>query len=231
MNSGRWTLAAAMVLLATWACDSPTIPIPRDARAYDFRVQVLDSTGANTDRTFHWKTGSTVFIHIPATASTGRPPLDEALRHAISAWAGSAILNELRIETTEDPAKAHAVLAWADDEPILSSTLDCAGPTTGAASTRGCFNEDRTGLVAWGLRDGRDSRVLFSVTVRYTIAMDDLRLRRLVAHEVGHVLGILNHSPNADDLMWPGVLVTDVPSPADRLTLRTLYQTRSDLNF
>jgi predicted Zn-dependent protease len=102
---------------------------------------------------------------------------------------------------------------------------------TGAASTVGCLNETADSLRTWRRRDGGPSQVLFSVFVKVRPDLDDELLERVVAHEAGHVLGILAHSLDARDLMWAGDLSSASPSGADRQTLRSLYQAPVDLSY
>jgi len=214
-------------LLALAACDAPVVPL--DIPPYEFRLPASAPDGSAVLRTFHWGPGVTVPVLV-AGEVPGRPDLRRALERAVVVWDRAAIFGEARLRITDAPSQAYAVLEWDDAEPILTAPVACVGPSTGSASTRGCLTPDGEGLEVWPLRDGTPSRVLFRVHVRMAPGMDELRLGRLVAHEMGHVLGILNHSTDPTDLMWPGSLSTGDPSPADRVTLRTLYRTPRTLD-
>jgi hypothetical protein len=49
-------------------------------------------------------------------------------------------------------------------------------------------------------------------------------MARVAAHELGHTLGILTHSPANTDLMW-GTPTTATPTNRDRNTAQVLYHT------
>jgi predicted Zn-dependent protease len=69
--------------------------------------------------------------------------------------------------------------------------------------------------------------VKFIVTIRSQATLDAESVKRLVAHELGHVLGIAQHSKRQTDLLYPGPITRSEPSPADRATLQVLYHTRA----
>ncbi len=222
-------LVLAPGLLLAAGCDAPAVPVVPGP--YDFRLQVTLPDGTAQDRVFHWPRGATVPVYIPRSDVAGRPPLRPALARAVELWNRTAVFGEVTLEETDDLSRARAVLAWEDIEPVLSTPVSCVGPTTGAASTRGCLSADVTRLEAWPRRDGGPSRVLFRVEVRPVFGIDEALLARLVAHEIGHVLGILRHSPDLEDLMSGGQFSTDRPTARDRATLRSLYQTPVDMGF
>jgi predicted Zn-dependent protease len=71
--------------------------------------------------------------------------------------------------------------------------------------------------------------IKYLVTVRSQTVLNPESVRRLVAHELGHVLGIAQHSPRAADLLHATNIATAEPSPADRATLHVLYQSPADI--
>ena len=219
-------LAVAVVAACSLAaCESPSVPF--HPGQYDYRLFVA---GAGA-RTFHWGRGTEVPIFVNPDNGQSRASLDRALDAAAGIWTRAATFGEVRVRRTTSLDDAVAVLQWKDAEPVLSTPPDCSGASTGAAFTRGCINPSADSLRTWLRRDGGDSRVLFSVFVEQRPDLDDALLELLVVHEVGHVLGILNHSNDRGDLMWGGVLEVDAPSGADRQTLRTLYQASVDLAY
>ena len=54
--------------------------------------------------------------------------------------------------------------------------------------------------------------------------VEDQRARRVVVHELGHTIGLLQESPAPEDVMYPTVQVA-VPSGRDRQTVQVLYHT------
>ena len=153
--------------------------------------------------------------------------LRQAFRRAARAWRAAAVFGEVRLREAADTDEAQAVLRWHDAPGVLSTPADCVGPVTGAASTLGCLNHTRDALRSWPRRDGEVSQVFFRVVIRRTD--DQELLDRLVIHEMGHVLGILSHSPDPSDIMWAGPDLPPAPSARDRSTLRSLYMTPVDL--
>ena len=219
------TLRMALVgaALAT-ACDSAIIPaLPGP---YDFRLAVYGTDGRARPRTFHWDRGAVVPVYVVHEQS-GAGDLRPAFRRAARAWRSAAVFGEVRLRETTDLGEARAVLRWHDAAGVLSTPMTCVGPVTGAASTLGCLNDPRDALRTWPRRDGEPSQVTYRVVIRRTD--DQELLDRLVIHEMGHVLGILSHSPDPSDIMWAGPDLPPAPTARDRSTLRSLYMTPVDL--
>ena len=68
------------------------------------------------------------------------------------------------------------------------------------------------------------------VSVRHAFAGTEESLRSVVAHELGHVVGIGGHSPEPSDLMYAAPTVL-VPTERDARTLRTVLHLPSELRF
>lgn len=212
------------------ACETPTVPLEVDP--YDFRLQVPAGMGQTSDvKTFHWPKGSSVDVILVGEALPNRPSLRTAFESAVRIWGVAAVFGEVALRETTDPGRALVILTWDDAEPRYSTPASCTGPTTGAAATRGCLTDDGQSLRVWARRDGGGSRALFRVTINRSLVVDAEFLQILVAHEMGHALGILSHSPDSGDLMWGGPLDAPDLSEADRVTLRSLYQAEVDLGI
>ena len=219
---GRSRVPVLAVVLLVLACDAPTIPaLPGP---YDFRLAVSDAEGRTHVRTFHWERGGVVPVFLGEGSDGSLRP---AFERAVQAWRTAAVFGEVRARETTDLDEARAVLLWDNAPGVLSTPAGCVGPVTGAASTLGCLNHSRDALRSWPRRDGETSRVVFRVVIRRT--PDQQLLDGLVMHEMGHVLGILAHSPDRSDIMWAGPSLPPAPSARDRSTLRSLYQTPVDL--
>lgn len=231
-------------------CETPTVPLSlrEEDLPYNFRLRlpVAGPDAAGTDTlTFHWGRGSTVPVFIVESSGGGRPALGPAFRHAAEVWNAAALFGEVRLRETAELSRARVVLGWSDGERVVEVPEGCVGPTMGgAASTQGCIVEGRDAearpvkrLQVWPRVDGEASQVgiLVSVVPRPDVVGNvhadtaAARVRRLVTHEMGHALGILDHSPNPRDLMWSGLMLSDTLTRADRVTLRTLYQARRDV--
>ncbi|MBI4520647.1 MAG: matrixin family metalloprotease [Gemmatimonadetes bacterium] len=238
------------------ACEAPALPLGPDAADLPYEFRLIRSArtpevGTGDTLVFHWGPGAavSVFVSEPADASpraslrvreapdAARPSLKKALQHAATLWNAAAVFGEVRLLEAVDPSAARAVLAWADLPTLVRAPEGCTGPlTTGATSTQGCLAETPNGgagstkrLDTWTRVDGGPSQIRLLITVSAREGLDEVSLRRLVSHELGHALGILNHSRHPGDLMWSGVIASDTLTRADRATLRTLYQARRDV--
>lgn len=222
-NGSMWRVAVLGAVLVT-ACDGATVPaLPGP---YDFRLAIYGADGRARQRTFHWDRGAVVPVYVDDEPA-GAGALSQAFRRAVREWRSAAVFGEVRLRETTDLGEARAVLRWHDSRGVLSTPMTCLGPVTGAASTLGCLNDPRDALRTWPRRDGEPSQVIYRVVIRRT---DDRELLdRLVIHEMGHVLGILSHSPDPSDIMWAGPDLPSAPTARDRSTLRSLYQTPVDL--
>src|SRR5690606_41904323 len=71
------------------------------------------------------------------------------------------------------------------------------------------------------------SSIRMVVTVLPTLSAS-YDINALVAHELGHVLGLARHSPNSQDVMYPGP-DRATPGPRDVAAVRTLYHTQAEI--
>lgn len=211
------------------ACDSPAAPV--DPLAYDFTLDV----GAGV--VYRWPIGSTIRLYV---TSAGDPERDALLAAAVDSaaadWEAGLDFGTIDFVRVDEPAEADVVVRWSDVPPAVR-TDRCEPEVEGSAATTFCPTPDHARLEPFPPldaapdRDGGDgdARVRMIVTILAEEAVGTPRVRQLVAHELGHVLGIGGHSPDPDDLMWGGTLSTDRPSPADRATVRRLYRTAPSL--
>lgn len=213
-------IIAAAALLS--ACDSATVPERLLSEVYEYRL----STPA--PRVLRWPLGTTVRVFVAADSDPARTMLlENALDHAVDAWNSAALYGEVQLQQATDIATADAVLLFSSTAPPVDLS-NC--PRQGAlAITTFCLNlQDPARLAVLPLLTGGNGQVKFLVTIAAGVN-DTEQLRRLVAHELGHVLGIAQHSPNSADLMYGNTLTTAFPSVADRATLQLLYHTRPDI--
>ncbi len=213
----------AMIALVA-ACDSPSVPERLLTEVYDYRLR------ANGPKVLRWPIGTTVRVYVAADADPARTAaLESALENGANAWNAAALYGQVRLEQTTDLANADAVLVFsATLAPV--ETSNCS-PSPGAAATTLCLDpQDPTRLRVFPIRNGGGGNVKFVVTIRTQNPLDIEGVRRLVAHELGHVLGIAQHSSRPTDLMFPETNLTRAePSPADRATLHVLYHSRPDI--
>lgn len=206
----------------TAACDSPTVPERFLRDVYDFRLLTP------TPQIMRWPIGTTVSVFVTPDTSTARTAfLRDAVTHAARVWNDAALYGEVQIAQTDDIGNADVVVQYTP----ATSPVELANcpPGGGMAYTTFCLTTDREHLTSFPLTGGGPSRVKFVVTVRASAAPDAASVRRLVTHELGHVLGIAQHSPRETDLMHASASNRDAPSPADRATLQVLYHTLPDI--
>jgi Tfp pilus assembly protein PilF len=153
-----------------------------------------------------------VFVD-PGTHVVGcKPTYDQYITQAFDQWA-SASGNRLAWTRVSNREQADIVCSWSDDLQFIGASED-AGQTD-MASEPG--------------PDG--SRIIRHVKVAVlTISADgkplgEQEIKRTCLHEVGHALGLKDHSPNGGDVMF----FSDAPSTApnlssrDRATIARLY--------
>ena len=212
-------LIAAITLLS--ACDSATVPERSLNEVYEYRL----STPA--PRVLRWPVGTSVRVWVAADADQSRTTLlENAFAQAADAWNSAALYGEVELQKTDEIGNADAVLLFSSTPPPVDLS-NC--PRQGAlAITTFCLDvQNPNRLAVLPLLSG-GGRVRFLVTVA-SVVNDAEQVRRLVAHELGHVLGMARHSPRPTDLMYGNTLTTAVPSVADRATLQLLYHTRPDI--
>jgi predicted Zn-dependent protease len=212
-------LAASGVVAA---CDSATVPERESAEVYDFRLLT------NPPSVLRWPTGSTVRIYAHQGSDVARADeLNDALRHAVRAWNESVRFGEYRVVVSNILEAADAVVMWSTDVAPVE-TANCI-PSGGRAFTTFCLDESGERLEPFPIPGMNSSSVRFLVTVRTSETGDAAHVRSLVTHEIGHVLGIAQHSPNVADLMYDGQLLRDAPNVRDRATIQVLYHATADI--
>lgn len=194
------------------------------ARPYDYALR--------TRQVVHWPVGSSIRVWADPGDGPRAGMLADALAGAARGWNRAATRGEYRIAPVGRVAQADVVVTWSDAAWPVDAAR-CPARADGSAVTAFCASRREPGrLTAFpAVADARSPRggVRMLVVVRATLAADPSHTERVLAHELGHVLGIGAHSSDPADLMWGGRLRTAAPSPADRATVRALYRARADL--
>lgn len=210
--------AVLALLLQLSGCDSPTVVRPASA---------FDPTELTGGLLYRWSTGARVRVFVEPASG---PPLSvaAAVLRATQAWNALPQSREFTLEvaTTRDAADI-IVYERSQAQPVLSGS--CAFAPSGAIGY--------TYFCAAGARAER-LRVLgsLSATVSVVIRVDmaatasQTALDALVAHEIGHAIGIGGHSPQAADVMSPRP-VTPIPTDRDARTLRNLLGRAADVTL
>jgi predicted Zn-dependent protease len=211
----RVLLLSALALLA--ACHEGVGPgacFEPNARPYNF-----DFAG-DTNLVFHWPS-SYMPVRVYAEPTADLPANVQA---AMQLWVAAFRCNELSLTTATDSTHADIIVR----NPLSLPAALRTGHVMHADSVGACqgvthFDLDSAGTgLAGPLRSyvapfpGADSA---SAAACYHF---------VTAHELGHALGILSHSPDAADLMYAAPFHRAL-TEADRYTIQLLYHTPSKL--
>jgi hypothetical protein len=198
MKRGIPLLAAALA-----ACGDPLIPAR--APAYPF------ADGLTGD-VFHWPAD-----RLPVRYWVDpRGALPRLTRAALADWEAQFLYGELRGVLVADSLDADVLVVWGgtvpNDVPPDPGTpvVACNGVTQ--------YTVDSTNTLSDYIR------AEINVQGGFTDAQVAACVARTTTHEVGHTIGILNHSPDPADLMNSTPTVP-APSDGDRRTVEVLYHT------
>ena len=208
-------VAAFAGALALVACKDPAVPDRPGAFAFADTAII----GVDTSVTlFRWPTG-----RLPVRFwADPRGNMRFLVERAVAVWQDQFLYGELRGVVVSDSTAADVLVQWADSVPpdVPPDTTPrpnaCGGVTT--------FDYDSTGFALAG-------PVHVSLTVLTggspaTPAQVQACMRRLTIHELGHSLGLLRHSPFAEDIMY-GAPIVNYPSRFDRRSVEVLYHSQS----
>jgi hypothetical protein len=209
--------ALCLAALTTASCDAPSVNGP--TFGYDPSISYAVN-GVDYSFLYHWPLGTAVRVYVdPAQQPTGWD-LAAAVDAAGPLWLTQLYYREETIRRVSSPADADVVVHYDAAPPVDLPPADCTLPFVQAAGiTVLCPTADYAALQILPLADGGGGRVKMDVTIVPSRIADAAQLRRVVAHEIGHVLGIGAHSSDRADLMFP-VPQVDAPSAADGQTLR-----------
>jgi predicted Zn-dependent protease len=191
-----------VLLAGLVACTEPAAP-PR-ADSYPF-----DDAGA----VFHWPAA-----RLPVRFwADRRGNMGDLMRSAIAVWEGQLLYGEFHGVLVDDSSRADVIALWSGTVPTDAPpdtgppVLACSGAATNAAAV---------------FADSSDVVLYIDLEIRgaFTDAQIAACMRRVAIHEVAHTLGILTHSPDANDIMHGNVLVA-APSDRDRQTMEVLHHT------
>jgi predicted Zn-dependent protease len=152
----------------------------------------------------------------------------------LQAWEAQFLYGEFKATLVSDSTAADVIVIWEDSIPpvVPPDTVGALGACDGVTqyvvdSTAAMSASDSTGTNAGlppPLTMTEPIRVQLRVRLGYTQAQVAACMQRVAAHELGHTLGILTHSPATTDLMY-GTPPTATPTNRDRNTAQVLYHT------
>lgn len=217
-GGARRALWAAVLLLT--ACEPPTAQL--ETAAYD-------ATALSGGRRYRWASGSVVRVWVEGATTTGATDLVRAVRAAERAWNAVPAFAEVTLAPARSLAEAQVVvLDHRTPLPVVPAPACPYQPRSAAGYTYLCPGDGRA--VRLPPVDGRGGAALVSVVIGVDLPrfVQQAALDAVVAHELGHALGIAGHSDQAADLMF-GAPAVAVPSARDVRTLRQVLLAPADL--
>jgi hypothetical protein len=210
------------IMLAVAACEPTSIPEPVVGNVYPYELPTPEL------RVLRWPTGKVVNIFVVDHPDASRTEaLRAALTHATEVWNTAVLLGEVQLRETRNITDADALLNFTGS--VLPVDVTNCQPAGSGAFTTFCLTDDEEHLTVFPLVSGDASQIKFIVTVRTVIPMDTAEVTRFVAHELGHVLGLAQHSPLSTDLMHELAGIASRPTQRDRATLQALYHTAPEI--
>jgi len=205
--------AGALVLAACQNDAGPSRCFESGATSYAFHVP------GDTTAWFHWNQNEGA-VRIYAEPAGTLPANTDA---AIALWAGAFRCGEIGFARWNDSAGADIVLrTTASSPPVAPNVRSFAADSLNACRGRTDVAFDTLDRIERPIRSyvwpqGVDPA---ATTVCYTF---------VTAHELGHGLGLFQHSLDTADLMY-SVPRRVALSPNDRFTIQVLYNTASVLS-
>lgn len=207
-NSRRLLLGAAA--LGALACGD--IASPERTDLYEWRLFISEVGGGTDTLSFHWDRGRGP-VRIWAQDVAGLPGFTE---RAIGVWEAGFLYREFQGELVGDSTAAD-VLIFGSSPPSLTLGLhrlhSMAPECSGATDLE--FSDDNTQLL-----------LPIRVFVRPVLPEDQPATQTCLAlttiHELGHALGIFQHSPDPADIMAANPQA-ELPSARDRRTIEADY--------
>jgi hypothetical protein len=210
MSSARRLLVLGAAALAALACGE--IASPERTDLYEWRLFVPGAGGAPDTLSFFWSQGR-LPVRVWAEDAAGLPGYAE---QAIGVWESGFLYREFRGEMVSDSSTAD-VLIFGNSAPNLtlgvhrlhSMAPQCSGATDLEVS------DDHTRLLT-------PIRIFIDPVLPEDQPATQTCLALTTIHELGHALGIFQHSPNPEDIMFADPVV-EAPSDRDRGTIEAVY--------
>lgn len=218
-------LSLVLVLFGAAACEGPMIPPETRAEIYDFRLLT------DPPSVLRWPSGTQVRVHVDPSDAERTTLLENALARGVAAWNRHALYGEYELVRASSLREADVLLRWSD-EPAPVELSGCQPDVATAVTTFCLAAEDPTRLEPFPLLPpdaDAVSSVRFVISILGGLAGQDSTVEDLVMHELGHALGIAQHSPNPEDLMRAGTPPRRTPSRRDIATVQVLYHTQPDI--
>jgi hypothetical protein len=212
-------VAAALVAGALGlGCNDATEPLQIDA--YGYKVAVPNSSGGTDSLAFHW-TSTDLPVKVWAEDAADLPALTGA---ALARWSDAVGSGSFRGSMVADSAQARIVVRF-----LQPPVAEFGVHRLGSALVQPCEG-------AADIFVDTDARTIDMPIHVYVFTGDDpaapaIRacLDATVTHEIGHTIGLFQHSPNPEDVMYRLPTVA-TPTIHDKATAFYLYKGPSQLS-
>ena len=213
-------LAKRLVLatLIAAACDHPTVVRP------DFAYDPTQLTGGQL---YRWSTGARVRVFVEPMAA-GSLELAGAVQRAVVAWNAVPQEREFTLDVVTNRNLADVIVYDRSiPQPVVSGSCPFS-PSGAAGYTYFCPLNGRAERLRPLASTGLTTAIVIRVDM--TTTATQAALDALVAHEVGHAVGIGGHSPQTTDVMYTRPTVR-TPTDRDRNTLRNVLGRAADITL
>ena len=211
------SLAAIVFAVSSLGCDAPTTSRPNFA---------YDPTTLSNGMLYRWANGQKLRVWADLADSTRGVNLGLSVRSAIARWNDLPAFAEFELVLVSNPAEAQIVI-YDRVRPMPVRAGTCAfEPRAAVGYTYFCPNGRNAERLA--LASGAPSSVSVLIRVDDTQVAGQTRYDAIVAHELGHALGIGAHSSVAGDLMF-GLPTTTFPTGRDAQTLQYVLGALPDI--
>lgn len=208
-------VATTTLVLGTTACEAPTVSRP--AFAYN-------PTQLSGGQLYRWPSGTTITVYVAPQPMGATLDLFAAASNAVAEWNDLPLFDEYRL-AFGSLASANVVLV--DRSVPLPVTPAPACPfNSGNASGYTYFCPVNGRAVPLAPTSGGPPSATVVISVDPGRLPSQARLDAVVAHELGHALGIGGHSDDAADLMFASPTVRR-PSNRDAQTLQFVLGERA----
>lgn len=202
-----WIVLTALLSTPLLAGCEPTAPVRAcTGCTYNFADTIPPDTIV-----FHWP-ASTLPVRFYADPRGAMPVL---VSLGVDAWQAQFLYGEFGGIVVSDSNEADVIVQW-------RSSVPPDVPPDPGLPVPACDGVTTYPSWAIGSAPGRAMHVALGALGGYTQSQVAACLRRVVIHELGHALGLLQHSPSPFDIMNQTPTVT-FPSSRDRNTVEILY--------
>ena len=214
----RLTKRLVLATLIAAACDHPTVVRP------DFAYDPTQLTGGQL---YRWSTGARVRVFVePMTA--GGVELAGAVQRAVVSWNAVPQEREFTLDVVTNRNMADVIVYDRSiPQPVVSGSCPF-NPSGAAGYTYFCPINGRAERLRPLASTGLTTAIVIRVDM--TTTATQAALDALVAHEVGHAVGIGGHSPQTTDVMYTRPTVR-TPTDRDRNTLRNVLGRAADITL